>query len=69
MHGKGEYVRQNLPIEIKTIQSNDPNYTVDNPKRRCPELTLIKNSVNYFPNVEFSEGLKRVYNWYKGNLK
>ena len=57
------------PIKIRTIQSDDPNYTVDNPQRRCPDLTLIKKSVNYVPQVNFAEGLKRVYNWYKGNLE
>ena len=56
-------------IEIKIIPSDDLNYIVDNPQRRCPDLTLIKKSVNYAPQVNFEEGLKRVYNWYNGNLK
>ena len=55
------------PISIKMIKSNDPNYTADNPQRRCPDLSLIKKSVNYTPQINFEEGLKRVYNWYKGN--
>jgi len=57
------------PIDIKIAKSNDPNYTVDNPQRRCPDLTLIKKSVNYVPQVHFAVGLQRVYNWYKGNLE
>jgi len=57
------------PVEIRTVQSDDPNYTVDNPQRRCPDLTLIKKSVNYVPKVNFAEGLKRAYNWYKENLE
>ena len=56
-------------IEIKTIQSNDPNYTVDNPQRRCPDLSLIKKSIDYVPKISLNEGLKRVYDWYKGNMK
>ncbi len=56
-------------ISIKMIESNDPNYTTDNPQRRCPDLSLIKKSVNYTPQINFEEGLKRVYNWYKGNLE
>ena len=55
-------------ISLKTIKSSDPNYTKDNPQRRCPDLSLIKKSVNYTPQISFEEGLKRVYNWYKGNL-
>ena len=55
------------PISIKTIKSNDPNYTTDNPQRRCPDLSLIKKSISYTPRINFEEGLKRAYNWYKGN--
>ena len=54
------------PISIKMIKSNDPNYTKDNPQRRCPDLSLIKSSVNYTPKINFEEGLKRIYEWYKG---
>ena len=57
------------PINIKTIPSDDPNYTKDNPQRRCPDLSLIKNTVEYNPKVKFEEGLKRAYDWYKENLK
>ena len=57
------------PISIKKIKSNDPNYTKDNPQRRCPDLSFIKKSVNYTPRINFEEGLKRVYNWYKGSLE
>ena len=56
-------------ISINMIKSDDPNYTTDNPQRRCPDLSLIKKSVNYTPQINFEEGLKRVYNWYKGNLE
>ena len=58
-----------VPISIKLIESKDPNYTKDNPQRRCPDLSLLKNSVNYVPEINFEEGLKRVYKWYKGNLE
>ena len=56
-----------VPISIKLIESKDPNYTKDNPQRRCPDLSLIKKSVNYQPNVNLEEGLKRVYMWYRRN--
>ncbi len=52
-------------ITIKMIESKDPNYTKDNPQRRCPDLSLIKKSVNYIPKISFEEGLKRVYEWYR----
>ena len=69
--GVAEMIQKTLekPISIKMIKSNDPNYTKDNPQRRCPDLSLIKKSVNYTPQINLEEGLKRVYNWYKDNLE
>ena len=55
------------PISIQIKESDDPNYTKDNPQRRCPDLSLIKKSVNYEPKINLEEGLKRVYMWYRGN--
>ena len=57
----------NKPISIKMEKSEDPDYTKDNPQRRCPDLSLIKKSVNYKPTVNLEEGLKRVYMWYRSN--
>jgi len=56
------------PISIKIIKSDDPNYTKDNPQRRCPDLSLIKKSVKYIPQIDLEEGLERVYKWYRSNL-
>ena len=71
VNGVAEMIQKIIekPISIKTIKSNDPNYTTDNPQRRCPDLSFIKKSVNYTPRINFEEGLKRVYNWYKGSLE
>ena len=55
------------PISIKIVKSEDPNYTKDNPQRRCPDLSLIKKVVNYEPKINLEEGLKRVYMWYRRN--
>jgi dTDP-glucose 4,6-dehydratase/UDP-glucuronate decarboxylase len=57
------------PIEIKFEKSTDPNYIVDNPKRRCPDLSNIKKLVRYTPQVKFENGIERLYRWYTGNLK
>ena len=56
------------PISIKMIKSEDPNYTKDNPQRRCPDLSLIKKSIDYIPKINLEEGLKRIYTWYRSNL-
>lgn len=56
-------------IEIHYEKNNDTNYTKDNPKRRCPDLTQIKNSVGYYPQIKFEDGIKRLHRWYMGNLE
>jgi len=55
-------------ISIKMIKSEDPNYTKDNPQRRCPDLSLIKKSINYIPKINLEEGLKRINIWYRRDL-
>ena len=59
----------NKPIEIKTEKSSDPNYTVDNPQRRCPDLSKIKGLKGYNPQVRLEDGIKRLYRWYLDNLE
>jgi len=54
-------------IEICFEKNIDPNYTVDNPQRRCPDLTQIKNKLGYSPQIKFGEGIKRLHKWYMEN--
>ena len=57
------------PIKIKIEKSSDPNYIVDNPQRRCPDLSKISELVNYKPKIRFENGIERLYRWYLGNLE
>ena len=57
------------PIEINLEKNPDPNYTTDNPQRRCPDLTYIKNKVGYYPTIKLDNGIKRLHEWYIGNLE
>ena len=59
----------NKHIKIKIEKSTDQNYTVDNPKRRRPDLSNIKKLVRYVPQVKFENGVERLYRWYLGNLE
>lgn len=36
--------------------------------RRCPDLTKIKELIDYQPSVSLEEGLKKDYQWYKENV-
>ena len=55
------------PVEIEYKKSDDPNYVVNNPQRRCPDLSHIRKIINYEPQINFEEGLRRIYLWYIGN--
>ena len=57
------------PVEIKFEKSDDPNYVVNNPQRRCLDLKYIKKTVGYEPQISLEEGLRRAYVWYRENLK
>ncbi|MBI2034165.1 MAG: NAD-dependent epimerase/dehydratase family protein [Candidatus Levybacteria bacterium] len=51
-------------INIRTVAY--PNtYPKDEPHRRCPDLTKIKKSLLYSPEISLEQGLKRVIKWYK----
>ncbi len=47
--------------------SRDNEYLVDNPNRRCPDITKARNSIGYKPSVSLGEGLKRSLIWYNEN--
>ncbi len=40
-------------------------YPTDVPQRRCPDLTKIRNHLNYIPRVSLEKGLKRTLVWCK----
>ena len=52
-------------VEIVYQKSDDEHYNTDNPQRRVPDLSKIKNELAYLPKITLEEGLKRVYTWYK----
>lgn len=52
-------------LNIKFEIHPDKDYTVDNPQRRCPDLTKIKNLTGYVPSVKLKEGLHIMIDWYK----
>jgi len=47
--------------------SGERAYLVDNPNRRCPDLTKARTELGYLPEVGLEEGLRRTLLWYAGN--
>lgn len=47
--------------------SDDEEYLIDNPSRRCPCIDKARKDLNYEPKIELREGLKRTLIWYRDN--
>ncbi len=39
----------------------------DDPKRRCPDTTILEQLVGWKPNVGLEEGLRRTTSWFSQN--
>jgi nucleoside-diphosphate-sugar epimerase len=44
--------------------SDDPDYLVDNPDRRCPVIAKARVDLGYEPRIGLEEGLRRALVWY-----
>ncbi|WP_217356562.1 NAD-dependent epimerase/dehydratase family protein [Ruegeria atlantica] len=47
--------------------SEDKDYLVDNPNRRCPVIAKARSDIGYDPEIGVDEGLRRAMIWYSGN--
>lgn len=47
--------------------SNEKDYLVDNPSRRCPAIAKARTELDYNPSVPLNEGLRRSLLWYADN--
>ena len=56
-------ILDNVKIERKV--SDEKEYLIDNPQRRCPVITRAKNELNYSPKISPKVGIGRIINWYK----
>jgi dTDP-glucose 4,6-dehydratase/UDP-glucuronate decarboxylase len=45
--------------------SDDPEYMVDNPNRRCPVIDKARAELGYRPSVDLDTGLHRSLVWYR----
>lgn len=47
-------------------RSDELDYLVDNPNRRCPDLTKAVAELGYRPVVDLADGVRRTLRWYLG---
>jgi nucleoside-diphosphate-sugar epimerase len=48
-------------------ESEDVEYLVDNPNRRCPVIEKARTELGYAPAIGLGEGLRRALVWYSEN--
>lgn len=53
------------PLTVEFHKSPDADYLVDNPQRRCPDLTKLRTEMNWAPRVDLREGLRRTLQSYR----
>jgi nucleoside-diphosphate-sugar epimerase len=53
--------------EVVHRTSDEKEYLVDNPSRRCPVITKAREELGYEPKVDLDEGLRRSLLWYGVN--
>ena len=58
-----------LDHRVKAVRgrSAEVDYLVDNPSRRCPDVTKARQQLHYKPEVTLEEGLTRTLLWYTDN--
>ncbi|PIQ73506.1 NAD-dependent dehydratase [Candidatus Roizmanbacteria bacterium CG11_big_fil_rev_8_21_14_0_20_36_8] len=49
-------------IEMK---SNDSEFLIDNPNRRCPDISKAKKELGFSPAVSITQGVSQTLDWYK----
>jgi dTDP-glucose 4,6-dehydratase/UDP-glucuronate decarboxylase len=53
--------------KVEYASSNDSNYLVDNPNRRCPDITKAQKELGYNSSMQLEEGLSRNLIWHNSN--
>ena len=56
-------------LKLITGTSEDKNYLVDNPDRRCPSIEKARRLLGYDPKVSLEEGLRRALVWYSARIE
>jgi nucleoside-diphosphate-sugar epimerase len=52
---------------VVTGTSTESDYLIDNPNRRCPDLTKSRAELGFDPSILVDEGLRRALLWYHYN--
>ena len=52
-------------IKIELSKPTEAEYLVDNPQRRCPDLSRARSEIGYAPEIDVEEGVRRYLKFLK----
>jgi len=52
---------------VRKPNTEEADYLVDNPNRRCPDITKAREHLGYNPTIVVDDGLRRALCWYHHN--
>jgi nucleoside-diphosphate-sugar epimerase len=55
-------------LSVTYRPSAEHDYLVDNPNRRCPDISKAREHLGFAPKMTLEAGLRRALLWYSGNL-
>jgi len=58
-----ELINKTINLNIKYDFVDPPSVYVDEPVRRCPDISKAINEIGYFPEVNLEKGLKDFFGW------
>ena len=59
--------KYNYSGKLVVKKNKDKNYLVDNPNRRCPDISKAKKELNFNPKINLLVGINKTLEWYKNN--
>ncbi|MCM8776546.1 MAG: NAD-dependent epimerase/dehydratase family protein, partial [Candidatus Omnitrophica bacterium] len=64
----GMMVAQAMPYRVEVVNIDPPHavYASADPKRRCPDISKLKNLIGFEPKYGLQEGLERTIRWFSG---
>ena len=61
-----QVLKRDIPFDVIEYPESYPS---GEPYRRCPDIQKAKDGINYIPEINFNEGLKRFLTWTNENYE
>lgn len=61
-------VARAMPYKVEVINIDPPHavYASSDPKRRCPDISKLRATIDFKPRYSLEEGLNRTIQWFRG---